>query len=192
MANPANPVPNIVLHPEFVGTTDSADFWGPIARPVSDDFRHFFTQIVTEYDGDPIPTVADYSRLGGSADLADFQGPISRSVSDDFRHFFTQIATEYDADPIPTVADYSRLGGTADSADFQGPIARLVSDDFCQFSLKSLPNIHSGQGIHLMRFYHLFSRDLISNQRATESYLPDFYGINCHQFMFRLSICSWQ
>ncbi len=32
-----------------VGTTDSADFQGPIARPVSDDFRHFFTQIATEY-----------------------------------------------------------------------------------------------------------------------------------------------
>ncbi len=34
---------------------------GPIARPVSDDFRRFFTQIATEYGGDPIPTVADYS-----------------------------------------------------------------------------------------------------------------------------------
>ncbi len=57
----ADPIPNIVLHPQFVGTTDSADFQGPIARPVSDDFRHFFTQIATEYDGDPIPTVAEYS-----------------------------------------------------------------------------------------------------------------------------------
>ncbi len=116
----ANPIPNIVLHPQFVGTTDSAGFQGPIARNVSDDFHHFFTQIATEYDGDPIPTVAD----GGTADSADFQGLIPRPVSDDFRHFFTQIATEYDGDPIPTVADYSRLGGTADSADFQGPIAR--------------------------------------------------------------------
>ncbi len=34
------------------GTADSADFQGPIARPVSDDFRHFFTQIATEYDAD--------------------------------------------------------------------------------------------------------------------------------------------
>ncbi len=79
---------------QFVGSTDSADFQGPIARPVSDDFRHFFTQIATEYDGDPIPTLTEYSRLGGTADSADFQGPIARPVSDDFRHFFTQIATE--------------------------------------------------------------------------------------------------
>ncbi len=86
----ANPTPNVVLHPLFVGTTDSADFQSPIARSVSDDFRHFFTQIITEYDGDPIPTVADYSRLGGTANSADFQGPIARPVSDDF---FTQIAT---------------------------------------------------------------------------------------------------
>ncbi len=41
-------------HPQF----DSADFQGPIARPVSDDFHHFFAQIATEYDADPIPTVA--------------------------------------------------------------------------------------------------------------------------------------
>ncbi len=75
-------------------TADSADYQGLITRPVSDDFHHFFTQIVTEYDDDPIPTVADYSRLGGTADLADFQGPIARPISHDFRHFFTQIATE--------------------------------------------------------------------------------------------------
>ncbi len=55
----ANPIPNVALHPQFVGTTDSAGFQGPIARSVSDEFRHFFTQIVTEYDGDSIPTVAD-------------------------------------------------------------------------------------------------------------------------------------
>ncbi len=30
------------------GTADSADFQSPIARPVSDDFRHFFTQIAIE------------------------------------------------------------------------------------------------------------------------------------------------
>ncbi len=78
------------------GTADSADFQGPIARPVSDDFHHFFTEIATEYHGDPIPTMADYSRLGGTADSADFQGPIGSPVSDDFRHFFIQIATEYD------------------------------------------------------------------------------------------------
>ncbi len=53
----ANPIPNIVLHSQFVGTTDSADFQGLIARPVSGDFHHFFAQIATEYDGDPIPTV---------------------------------------------------------------------------------------------------------------------------------------
>ncbi len=88
----------------FVGTTDSADFQGPIARSISDDFHHFFAKIATEYDGDPIPTLAEYSRLGGTADSADFQGPIARPVSDDFRHFFTQIATDADADPIPTVA----------------------------------------------------------------------------------------
>ncbi len=64
-----NPIPNIVLHPQFVGTTDSADFQGPIARSFSDDFRHFFTQIATEYDGDPIPTVADSSRLGGDLSI---------------------------------------------------------------------------------------------------------------------------
>ncbi|MCP3668580.1 MAG: hypothetical protein GY696_39880 [Gammaproteobacteria bacterium] len=85
----ANPIPNIVLHPQFVGTTDSAGFQGPIARSVSDDFRHFFAQIITEYDVDPIPIVGDYSRLGGTADWADFQVPISRPVSDDFRHLFT-------------------------------------------------------------------------------------------------------
>ncbi len=62
----------------LVGNADSADFQGPIARPVSDDFYHFFTQIATEYDGDPIQTVADYSRLGGNADSADFQGPIAK------------------------------------------------------------------------------------------------------------------
>ncbi len=59
------------------GTSDWADFHGPIARPVSDDFRHFFTQIATEYDGDPTSTVADYSRLGGTADSADIKGPIA-------------------------------------------------------------------------------------------------------------------
>ncbi len=52
----ANTIPNIVLHTQFVGTMDSADFQGPIAGPVSEDFRHFFTQIATEYDDDPIPT----------------------------------------------------------------------------------------------------------------------------------------
>ncbi len=83
-----NPIPNIVLHPQFVGTTDSAGFQGPIARSVSDDFRHFFAQIITEYDGDPIQTVEDYSRLGGTIDSADFQGRIARPVSFDFRHFF--------------------------------------------------------------------------------------------------------
>ncbi len=35
LCNMANPIPNIVLHPQFVRTTDSADFRGPIARPVS-------------------------------------------------------------------------------------------------------------------------------------------------------------
>ncbi len=89
-----NPIPNIDLHQRFIGITDSADFQGSIARLVSDDFRHFFTQIATEYDGDPIPTVADYSRLGGTADSADIQGPIARPVSDDFFLFFTQIDTE--------------------------------------------------------------------------------------------------
>ncbi|MCP3663577.1 MAG: hypothetical protein GY696_13980 [Gammaproteobacteria bacterium] len=83
-----------VLHPQFVGTTDSADIQGPIARLVTGDFHHFFAQIANEYDGDPIPTVAEYSRLGGTANSADFQGPIARTVSDDFRHFCTQIATE--------------------------------------------------------------------------------------------------
>ncbi len=40
-----NPIPNIFLHPQLVCTTDSADFQGPITRPVSDGFRHLFTQI---------------------------------------------------------------------------------------------------------------------------------------------------
>ncbi len=62
------------------GTADSADFQGPIARPVSEDLRHFFTQITTEYDGEPNPTVAEYSRLAGAADSADFKGPITRPV----------------------------------------------------------------------------------------------------------------
>ncbi len=82
-------------YPRLGGTADSADFQGPIGRPVSDDFRHFVTQIATEYDGDPILTVAEYSRLRGTADSADFQGPIARPVSDDFCHFLTQIDTEY-------------------------------------------------------------------------------------------------
>ncbi len=90
----ANPVPNIVLHPQFVGITDSADFQGPIARNVSGDFHDFFAQIATEYDVDPIPTLAEYSRLGGTAHSADFQSPIARPVSEDFRHFFSQVATE--------------------------------------------------------------------------------------------------
>ncbi len=55
----ANPIPNIVLHPQFVGTTDSADFQGPIGRSGSDDFRPFSTQIATKYDGEPIPTVTE-------------------------------------------------------------------------------------------------------------------------------------
>ncbi len=29
----ANPIPNIVLNPQFVGTTDSADFQGPSLDP---------------------------------------------------------------------------------------------------------------------------------------------------------------
>ncbi len=42
----ANPIPNIVAHPQFVGTSDSADFQGPIARPVSGDFHHFFARTI--------------------------------------------------------------------------------------------------------------------------------------------------
>ncbi len=57
----ANPIPDIVLHPQLVGTTDSADFQGLIAKPISEAFHHFFAQIATEYDGDPITTVAEYS-----------------------------------------------------------------------------------------------------------------------------------
>ncbi len=57
------PIPSIVLHPQFVGTTDSAAFRGPIARHVCGDFHHFFAHIATEYNGDPILTVADYSRF---------------------------------------------------------------------------------------------------------------------------------
>ncbi|MCP3666303.1 MAG: hypothetical protein GY696_28015 [Gammaproteobacteria bacterium] len=83
----ANPIPNIVLHPHTVGTTNSTDFQGPIARHVSDDFGHFFTQMATECDVEPIPTVAEYSRLAGTADSTDFRGPIARPVSDGFRHF---------------------------------------------------------------------------------------------------------
>ncbi len=41
-------LPNVVLHPQFVGTTDSAGFQGPIARPVSADFHYVFAQIATE------------------------------------------------------------------------------------------------------------------------------------------------
>ncbi len=66
------------------GTADSAGFQGPIGRPVSEDFCHFFAQIATEHNGDPIPTVAEYSRHGHTADSADFQGLIARPVSDDF------------------------------------------------------------------------------------------------------------
>ncbi len=55
----ANPIPKNVLHAQFDGTTDWADVHLSVGRPVSDDFRHFFTQIATEYDADPIPTVAD-------------------------------------------------------------------------------------------------------------------------------------
>ncbi len=76
----ANPIPNVVLNPQFVGTADSAGF--QVRSP--DSFLTIFaifsvTQIVTEYDGHPIPTVADYSRLGSTADSADFQGPIART-----------------------------------------------------------------------------------------------------------------
>ncbi len=46
-----NHILNIVLHPQFVGITDSADFQGPLARPVSGDFQRFFAQ---EYDAHPI------------------------------------------------------------------------------------------------------------------------------------------
>ncbi len=74
----ANPIP--ILHPQFVGTTDSADFQCPVARPVSGDFHHFFAQIATEYDGGPIRTVAGYY---DSAVLP--IRPIFRVVSGDFR-----------------------------------------------------------------------------------------------------------
>ncbi len=47
---------NLQLKMEITGFTtaytrlhNSADIQGPINRPVSDDFCHFFTQIATEY-----------------------------------------------------------------------------------------------------------------------------------------------
>ncbi len=99
------PIPTVPEYSRVGGTVDSADFLCPIGRPVSDDFRHFFIQIATEYDADPIPKVADYSRIR-------WIQPIFRVRSPDpflmiFAIFFTQIATEYDGEPIPTVADYS-------------------------------------------------------------------------------------
>ncbi len=43
-----NPILTVADYTRLGGTADSADFQGPIARPFSDDFRHFFTQIATE------------------------------------------------------------------------------------------------------------------------------------------------
>ncbi len=67
------------------------------------------------------------------------------------------MVTEYDGDPIPTEPDYSRLGGTADRPIFwvrsPGPFLTV----FVNFSHKSPPNLHSGQGIHLMRVQRAFS-----------------------------------
>ncbi len=40
------PIPMVAEYSQLGGIADSDDFQGPIARPVSDDFRHFFTQIV--------------------------------------------------------------------------------------------------------------------------------------------------
>ncbi len=90
----ANPIPIIVLHPQFVGTMDSADFQGPIARPVSDDYHHFFAQIATEYDCDPMPTVAEYGTHDSA--LLPIRPIFSVPSPDPFHHFFAQIATEYD------------------------------------------------------------------------------------------------
>ncbi len=45
----ADPIPTVAEYSPLGGTAGLADFQGPIATPVSDDFRHFFTQIATEY-----------------------------------------------------------------------------------------------------------------------------------------------
>ncbi len=60
-----DPIPTVADYSRLGGTADSQ---GPITRPVSDDFRHFFTQIATEYDADPIPIMATrrYCRFSGS------------------------------------------------------------------------------------------------------------------------------
>ncbi len=100
-----NPIPNIVLHPQFVGTTDSADFQGPIAKHFSDDFHHFSLK----------------------------------------------------SPPNMMVTPYRRWYSAPDSAVLPiRPIFRVRSPDpflmiFAIFSLKSPPNIHSGQRFQLMR-----------------------------------------
>ncbi len=55
------------------GTADSADFQGPIARPVSVDFHHFFTQIATEM----VTQIATESSLGQGIHLMRVQRAFS-------------------------------------------------------------------------------------------------------------------
>ncbi|MCP3664819.1 MAG: hypothetical protein GY696_20385, partial [Gammaproteobacteria bacterium] len=43
-----DPIPTVADYARLGGTADSADFQGPIARSVSDDFRRFFAHIATE------------------------------------------------------------------------------------------------------------------------------------------------
>ncbi len=62
-------------HLRLGGTADLADFHGPIARPVSGDFRHFFTQIAAECG-------ADYYFL-----LERGEGSIEMGTRGDSRHY---------------------------------------------------------------------------------------------------------
>ncbi len=65
----SNPIPNIVLHPLFVGNTDSADFQGPIA-----EWWH-------HPNSGRLLTTRRYCRFCRAS------GPDRQTVSDDFRHF---------------------------------------------------------------------------------------------------------
>ncbi len=119
--------------------------------------------------------VTDWSRLGGTADSADFQGPIAIPVSDDFRFAIFSYKS-----PLNTMVAPSQQWQTTHDLLPIRPIFMIRSPDpflmiFVIFSLKSPPNIHSGQGIHLMRFqrtrfYHFFSLFFFSTANVVLSH----------------------
>ncbi len=119
------------------GTADSADFQGSTARPVSEDFRHFFTQIVTEYDADPITTVAEHIL---TTRRYRFSGSDRQTRFTIFAIFSLKSPPFALATPPP-----QRPTPRPSATLFRPPIFRVRSPDpfltiFAIFSLKSPPN----------------------------------------------------